>query len=227
MRIGYSIDTFRGWPGAPLPDAKTAVATMEAMIAEGIAAERAGFHSVRVPDRHGRTDCFFPSALQLLTILSRETSKVAIGAFALVNTLYPPMLIAEECALIDNLSHGPAVHGLGPGQGVLEHLWHSAAATVGRFLENVAVIEKAYVGERFSYHGEFYDVEDALLSPQPFQSPRFPFWGAGQSRPRSSDARPTRRPGRATVCPSSPSTGSGRPGRIGRPQRRGASDHSW
>ena len=33
---------------------------MDAMIEEGIVAERAGFHSLQVPDRHGRTECYFP-----------------------------------------------------------------------------------------------------------------------------------------------------------------------
>jgi alkanesulfonate monooxygenase SsuD/methylene tetrahydromethanopterin reductase-like flavin-dependent oxidoreductase (luciferase family) len=54
---------------------------------------------------------------------------------------------------------------------------------LGRYLENVDVIERAYRGERFSYHGDFYDIVDALVSPQPYQRPRFPFWGAGMAPP--------------------------------------------
>lgn len=181
MRIGYSIDTFHGQPGQPIPDAEHAVETMEALIEEGVAAERAGFHSIRVPDRHGRADCYFPSALQLLTVLARETERVAIGAFALVNTLYPPMLIAEQCSIIDNLSRGRLFMTWARGKDYWKFFGIPEQRMLGRFLENVRVIEEAFAGKRFSHHGDFYDVEDALLSPQPYQSPRFPFWGAGQS----------------------------------------------
>ena len=45
MRVGYLIDT----QVSPLGDVRGA---MEAMVEEGVLAERAGFHSVHVPDRH-------------------------------------------------------------------------------------------------------------------------------------------------------------------------------
>jgi alkanesulfonate monooxygenase SsuD/methylene tetrahydromethanopterin reductase-like flavin-dependent oxidoreductase (luciferase family) len=181
LRIGYSIDTFRGQPGQPIPDPKTAALTMDALIEEGVAAEKAGFHSLRVPDRHGRTDCYFPSALQLLTVLARETERVALGAFALVNTLYPPMLVAEQCAVIDNLSRGRLYMAWARGKDYWKFFGIPEERLLGRFLENIGVIERAYGGERFAWHVNFYDVEDALLTPQPYQSPRFPFWGAGQT----------------------------------------------
>jgi alkanesulfonate monooxygenase SsuD/methylene tetrahydromethanopterin reductase-like flavin-dependent oxidoreductase (luciferase family) len=181
MRIGYSIDTFQGQPSQSVPSAEQAADVMDALIEEGIAAERAGFHSIRVPDRHGRTDCYFPSALQLLTVLARETQRVALGAFALVNTLYPPMLIAEQCSIIDNLSRGRLYMAWARGKDYWNFFGIPEQRLLGRFLENVRVIEAAYQGERFSFHGDFYDVEDALLSPQPYQRPHFPFWGAGQT----------------------------------------------
>ena len=181
MRIGYSIDTFVGEATQPVPDPRTAASVMEAMIDEAVAAERAGFHSVRVPDRHGRTDCYIPGALQLLTIIAHETSRVALGAFALVNTLYNPMLIAEQSAVIDNLSRGRLFMSWARGKDYWNYFGIPPERMLGRFLENVRVIEQAFAGERFSHHGDFYDVDDALLSPQPYQQPRFPFWGAGQT----------------------------------------------
>ena len=45
MRVGYLIDT----QVSPLGDPRAA---MEAMVEEGLLAERSGFHSVQVPDRH-------------------------------------------------------------------------------------------------------------------------------------------------------------------------------
>ena len=66
MRIGYLIDLHKGGYDQPIPTPQEAHETMEAMILEGIAAERAGFHSIQVPDRHGRTECYFPGPEQIL-----------------------------------------------------------------------------------------------------------------------------------------------------------------
>jgi alkanesulfonate monooxygenase SsuD/methylene tetrahydromethanopterin reductase-like flavin-dependent oxidoreductase (luciferase family) len=182
MRIGYLIDLHAGGYDQPVPDRDNAASVMEAMIEEGILAERAGFHSVQVPDRHGRTECYFPGPLQILTILARETSRVALGSFAMVNTLYHPMLIAEQCAIIDNLSRGRLYMTWARGYhaGYWQYFGVPPERMLGRFLENVAVIREAYRGRRFSHDGTFYQVEDALLSPQPYQRPHFPFWGGGQ-----------------------------------------------
>jgi alkanesulfonate monooxygenase SsuD/methylene tetrahydromethanopterin reductase-like flavin-dependent oxidoreductase (luciferase family) len=181
LRIGFGIDTNRGAGSQPVPERETIVAAVDAMVEEGIIAERAGFHSVRVPERHGRTDCYFPGSLQLLTILARETERVAIGAFTMVNTLYHPMLIAEQCAMIDNISRGRLFMAWARGKDYWNVFGVPRERLLGRYLENVRIIEQAYLGERFSFHGDFYDVDDAILSPQPFQQPRFPFWGGGQT----------------------------------------------
>ena len=73
MRIGYLIDLEQRRLRPADPDARGRRRTMDAMIEEGITAEQAGFHSLQVPDRHGRTECYFPAPEQLLTILARET----------------------------------------------------------------------------------------------------------------------------------------------------------
>ena len=66
MRIGYLIDTNKGAYDQPLPSRDDAAATLDAMVEEGILAEQAGFHSIQVPDRHGRTESYFGTPLNLL-----------------------------------------------------------------------------------------------------------------------------------------------------------------
>jgi alkanesulfonate monooxygenase SsuD/methylene tetrahydromethanopterin reductase-like flavin-dependent oxidoreductase (luciferase family) len=182
MRIGFTLDTNFGDYGQAIPNSRDVASTIESMIDEGVLAEKAGFHSIQVPDRHGRTENYLPSPWQVLAILARETHRVALGAYALVNTLYHPMFIAEQCAVLDNLSRGRLymtwARGYHPGYWSLMGI--PRERMLGRFLENVRIIEQAYQGDRFSFHGDFYNVDDALISPQPFQSPHFPFWGGGQ-----------------------------------------------
>ena len=184
MRIGYLIDTNAGSYDQPLPDRDNASSAIDAMIEEGIVAEQAGFHSIQVPDRHGRTESYFGSPLNLLMILARETDRVGLGAYCLVNTLYHPMLIAEQCAIIDNISKGRLYMTWGRGfhSGYWGQFGVDEERMLGRFQENVRIIEKAVgsKGERFDYDGDFYQVRGGLLSPNTYQNPRFPVWGAGQ-----------------------------------------------
>ena len=81
MRIGYLIDLNKGGYDQPMPASDDAHDTMEAMIREGIIAEESGFHSLQVPHRHGRTECYLPGPEQILTVLARETEKLALGSF--------------------------------------------------------------------------------------------------------------------------------------------------
>ncbi len=187
MRIGYVIDTNRGDYGQPLPNREDVSVTLDAMIEEGILAEQAGFHSLQVPDRHSRTESYFGSPLNLLMILARETEKVALGAYCLVNTLYHPMHIAEQCAIIDNISRGRLY--MTWGRGYHEDYWGQfgipRGRMLGRYLDNVRLLEKAFAsrGERFDWDSDFYQVRGGLLSPSCYQEPRFPFWGSGQLPP--------------------------------------------
>src|SRR4051812_29638987 len=104
MRIGYLLDLNVGGYDQPTPGRERVAEVHDALIEEARVAERAGFHSVAVSDRHGRTEVYFPGPMQLLTLLARETERVAIGSFNLVLTLYHPMLVAEQTAIVDLLS---------------------------------------------------------------------------------------------------------------------------
>ena len=184
MRIGYLIDTNKGAYDQATPSPDDASSALDAMIAEGVLAEQAGFHSIQVPDRHGRTESYFGSPLNLLMILAHETEKVALGSYCLVNPLYHPMHIAEQCAIIDNISKGRLYMTWGRGYhtAYLDQFGIPEERLLGRFLDNVGLIEKALLSktERFDWNSDFYQVRQGLLTPNSYQQPRFPFWGAGQ-----------------------------------------------
>ena len=184
MRIGYLIDTNKGDYDQSLPGREDAATTLEAMIEEGILAEKAGFHSIQVPERHGRTESYFGSPLNLLMILAHETDRVALGSYCLVNTLYHPMHVAEQCAIIDNISRGRLYMTWGRGYhaGYWGQFGVPEERLLGRFLDSVRLIEKALEskGQRFDWNSDFHQVRAGLLSPNCYQQPRFPFWGSGQ-----------------------------------------------
>jgi len=47
---------------------------------------------------------------------------------------------------------------------------------VGRFEEALEILEKAWTGERFTYKGKHFDIDDVRVLPRPIQRPAPPLW---------------------------------------------------
>lgn len=183
MRIGYALDVnHRGGTPGP-PDAARIAATMEALIEEAVLADRSGFHSIGVPDRHGIAECHFPGPEQLLTILARETRRAAIGSFTFVGTLVHPLKAAEQFAVVDHLSGGRLYTTL--SRGFLPAFWGQFGIPedrmLGRFLETVRIWRRAFEGGRFDYDGQHWQVRGGRLAPPPHQAGGWPIWGGGNA----------------------------------------------
>jgi alkanesulfonate monooxygenase SsuD/methylene tetrahydromethanopterin reductase-like flavin-dependent oxidoreductase (luciferase family) len=178
MRIGYMIDTYH-----PSRDRDTIVASMDAMIEEGLIAERAGFHSVVVPDRHRAPECRFPGPEQLLTLLARESRRVALGSFTFVGTLTHPMRSAEQFSVIDNLSRGRLFTTV--SRGFLSQFWGQFGIPedrlLGRFLEGLRIWRQAFAGKSFDFDGQHWQVRQGQLYPSPHQPGGWPIWGGGNA----------------------------------------------
>lgn len=172
MRVGYLIDTNVDGGG-----------TLDDIVAEGLLAERAGFHGVFAPDRHGRPECAFPGPEQLLTLLARETSRVMLGSFTFVGTLVHPMKAAEQFAVIDQLSGGRLVTTL--SRGFLPAFWDQFGVPqerlLGRFQETLRIWQAALGGEPLSVDGEFWGTVKGRLAPPPAQAGGWPIWGGGNA----------------------------------------------
>jgi alkanesulfonate monooxygenase SsuD/methylene tetrahydromethanopterin reductase-like flavin-dependent oxidoreductase (luciferase family) len=181
MRIGYQLDLNKGAYDQPMPTPADAHDTMEQMITEGVLAERAGFHSIQVPHRHGRTENYFSGPEQILTILARETRRVAIGSHTFVATLTHPLKAAEQFAVVDNLSEGRLYTTLSRGYhaGYWQQFGVPQDHMLGRFQEAIEIWRLAFLGERFTFNGNYWQVEDGLLAPGPYQPGGWPIWGGG------------------------------------------------
>lgn len=70
-------------------------------------ADRHGFSSVWVPERHfTQLGCLYPNPAVLHAALSRETERIRLHAGSVVLPLHNPIRVAEEWAVVDNLSGG-------------------------------------------------------------------------------------------------------------------------
>jgi alkanesulfonate monooxygenase SsuD/methylene tetrahydromethanopterin reductase-like flavin-dependent oxidoreductase (luciferase family) len=98
-------------PGMPL--------TYEQSVADLVSgardAEELGYDAVHMVEHHFQPDGYNPSPLITLAAAAAVTERVALGTNILLVPLYNPMKLAEDVAVLDNLSHGRLVLGVAPG----------------------------------------------------------------------------------------------------------------
>ena len=189
MRFAYMPDTHFGVYGQTSPTPQEAADSFAQLLREAQLAEEMGFDAVFIPERHARGETFVPSTLTLAAAIAAKTSTIQIVTAVMMPTLYNPMHLAEQIAMIDNLSRGRFIFGAGVGYHEDYHRMFGVpwANRGRRFDEAMEVIVRALSGERFSFQGEFYSYTDVQLTPQPYQRPRPRIWIGANAEGKPTD----------------------------------------
>jgi len=124
--------------------------------------------------------------------LARETSRIRLGTLMTSATFRLPGLLAVQVAEVDAMSGGRVEFGFGAGWFQAEHEAYGVPfpgvqERFDRFEEQLAIITGLWrtpEGERFSYKGRHYQLEDCPALPRPAQRPHPPviIGGSGPRR---------------------------------------------
>jgi alkanesulfonate monooxygenase SsuD/methylene tetrahydromethanopterin reductase-like flavin-dependent oxidoreductase (luciferase family) len=145
-------------------------------------AEALGFHSFWLPESHFTGPAAIPAPLLRLAAVAARTQRLKIGTTSYLLPVRHPIHVAEEVAVLDRLSGGRVI--LGVGRGFRSALFSVFEVPVkekrDRFEAALAVMRKAWSGDPVSWEsngdGESTPV---TVSPQPVQQPHPPIWVAG------------------------------------------------
>jgi alkanesulfonate monooxygenase SsuD/methylene tetrahydromethanopterin reductase-like flavin-dependent oxidoreductase (luciferase family) len=133
-------------------------------------ADQLGYDSVWAVEHHFTPYTMITNPLQLLTYLAGVTEKIHVGTMVCVLPWWNPVRLAEEVSMLETfLGDRTLTLGLGRGIGRREYngLMVDQGEARGRFDEGVEILMRALRGERFSFHGEYFNVDDVVLRPQP------------------------------------------------------------
>ncbi len=142
-------------------------------------ADQLGFDGVCVNEHHQNAYGLMPQPGVMAGALARRTRKVKIAilgrALPLLNN---PVTVAEEFAMIDNITEGRFIAGFVRGIGAEYHAWSSNPADSHyRFHEAHDLIMQSWTKTGpFSFEGKHYQFEYVNLWPRPYQTPRPPIW---------------------------------------------------
>jgi len=140
----------------------------------GARAEALGFDGIWVPEHHCVDTGYNPAPFLALAALARATKTCKLGTQPLLLALRNPVLVAEEAAVLDVLSGGRLILGVGAGYrvGDFEALGIDKRERGARMEEATALLIKMFTAETpFDHAGRFFQVKGGALYPKPVQAP--------------------------------------------------------
>jgi alkanesulfonate monooxygenase SsuD/methylene tetrahydromethanopterin reductase-like flavin-dependent oxidoreductase (luciferase family) len=148
-------------------------------------ADELGFDGMLFTEHHyGPNGGLTPSPLLLLAAASQVTERIKLVTMGIPLALHPhPVRVAEELALVDNLSRGRLVAGFISGGAPNLYAYNlSAHEERPRSREAFDLILRAWTDENpFEWHGECFDYECVSILPRPVQLPHPPLWTVAAS----------------------------------------------
>ncbi len=135
-------------------------------------AEEAGLDSVWFSEHHFSDYMLTVQTPMVLSWLAGQTKRIKLGQMVTVLPWHDPIRVAESYSVLDHLSGGRAIAGLGRGLGRIE--FNSFRVAMGesrrRFSEYSEAILDALETGYIEYHGEFYQQPRTAIRPRPFKS---------------------------------------------------------
>ena len=145
--------------------------------------DSAGFESVWLSEHHVTDDGYMPSVFVMLAAIAARTQHLRLGTAVCLAPLHHPVRLAEDVAVVDILSGGRVELGLAPGYRPLEFevLGVPRRERGVRTDETVEILRLAWAGERFSYSGRVFDLQDVVVQPVPRRGAELPIHIGGSS----------------------------------------------
>jgi alkanesulfonate monooxygenase SsuD/methylene tetrahydromethanopterin reductase-like flavin-dependent oxidoreductase (luciferase family) len=142
-------------------------------------ADNHGFAIVNVEEHHDVDIGWMGSPLTMAAAIAARTKRVQIRGSAVLVTLYDPVRLAEEMALLDVLSRGRFMLVAGQGYRPSEyHMLDRDFAARGATMDFVIeTLLKAWTGRPFEYRGRM-----VTISPMPYTNPHPPLHIGGMSK---------------------------------------------
>jgi len=119
--------------------------------------------------------CAYVDPVSFAAALATATHRIRIGFAVAQMSLHHPIRIAEQLSLIDNISKGRLIVGMGRGTAfnIYDYLGygidHNEAQA--RFDEAEAIMRGAWTGDKFEHHGRFWNLRLPRLRPRPYTQP--------------------------------------------------------
>ncbi len=149
--------------------ARTVAQLYAQVMAQCELAERLGYDAFFCAEHHFHEYGVVPDPAVMLSALAQRTRRIGLGTAISILTFHDPRRIAESYAMVDMMSGGRLVLGVGSGYLAHEFVGYGIdpAQKRDRFNENLGILKRLLAGEAVSYEGKYSRTERALLNVLP------------------------------------------------------------
>jgi len=140
--------------------------------------QAAGVTMAVVAEHHFLPDNWVPSPLVACAAISGRMPEVTVGTDILILPLHHPVRVAEDVAVLDNISKGKFILGVALGWREEEFRAYGVPLRerVPRLVENLEIVRRLLAGTSVTYQGKYHSVEGVTITPRPVQRPHPPIW---------------------------------------------------
>jgi alkanesulfonate monooxygenase SsuD/methylene tetrahydromethanopterin reductase-like flavin-dependent oxidoreductase (luciferase family) len=141
-------------------------------LAMALEAEALGFDSLWAVEHHFDDYTMCPDPVQFLTYVAARTSRIQLGTGVIVLPWHDPMRVAEHVTLLDNLSGGRMILGIGRGLARIEYEGFGVDMNTSRerFVEMAECVLTGLANGYVEYDGELVSQVRREIRPAPRHS---------------------------------------------------------
>lgn len=152
--------------------------------------DQLGMDLVWFTEHHFVDDGYLPAWIPVASAAASVTRHVRFSTDICLLPFNHPVRLAEDLAVLDNISNGRVE--IGVGMGYAPHEFRGFGIPLSRRVslmdEGLQILQLAFSGETFSFHGKRYQVDEARITPGFVQPGGPPLWVAAMSAAGASRA---------------------------------------
>jgi alkanesulfonate monooxygenase SsuD/methylene tetrahydromethanopterin reductase-like flavin-dependent oxidoreductase (luciferase family) len=164
------------FPESPAPEHDCAV--IDEALREAELCDALGFDTIWLAEHHFDGGCAYVDPMTFATAIAARTSHIRIGFAVAQMALHHPVRLAEQVALIDNISRGRITVGLGRGTAYNFYEYRGFGVdpqeAPARLLEAEDILSKVWTARDYTHQGTFWQLELPELRPRVYQQPHPP-----------------------------------------------------
>lgn len=140
--------------------------------------DRAGIYGYHCAEHHSTPLGMAPSPSVYLAAVGQRTKRLRFGPLVYTLALYHPLRLAEEICMLDQMSRGRFLLGIGKGISPIEVGYYGVDFKNAdkMFAESLAIILQALTKKTVDFEGEFFKFKNVPFEVECFQKPHPPLW---------------------------------------------------
>jgi alkanesulfonate monooxygenase SsuD/methylene tetrahydromethanopterin reductase-like flavin-dependent oxidoreductase (luciferase family) len=164
------------FPESRSPDNDSTI--IDDALREAVLCERLGYDAIWLAEHHFDGGCAYVDPVTFAAAIGSTTTNIKIGFAVAQMALHHPTRFAEQIALIDNITKGRMIVGVGRGTAYNFYEFRGygvdPAEAHERLLEFEDILVGAWTTDNYSHKGKYWQVDIPVLRPKVYQQPHPP-----------------------------------------------------